>query len=513
MKTPAMITGMLLFMVQSVMAQETVAFWDFNEASGTTASDGSGNSHTITLNGGSNWDPGVLCFDGIDDWGSVPDNESFTFDNALTVRARVKPNTTTGILTIIRHHHQTGETEGWYLRISSGRIDGAVKMDNNIYQVTGTQNLATTEYSDLAMVWSNNVITLYVNGQPDGSKTTSGTGVNSTADITVGRLSNVFDGEYFDGCIDFITVLNYASPPLSPNSTIAMWDFNEESGTTASDGSGNSHTITFNGGSNWDPGVLCFDGIDDWGSVPDNESFTFDNALTVRARVKPNTTTGILTIIRHHHQTGETEGWYLRISSGRIDGAVKMDNNIIQVTGIQNLSTTEYSDLAMVWSNDSLTLYINGQADGSMATSGTGINSRADVTVGRLSNAFDGEYFDGCIDKISVYNYYEESLLGVRDKNKHLISRFKLHQNYPNPFNPETKIGLALPKATHISLVVYDIWGREVSRLIDGYLDPGYHRVIWDGKATNGIEASSGIYLARMITPEFASSIKLVLIK
>ena len=94
-----------------------------------------------------------------------------------------------------------------------------------------------------------------------------------------------------------------------------------------------------------------------------------------------------------------------------------------------------------------------------------------------------------------------------------LPARVALHPTYPIPCNPEITIGVALPKATRVRLVVYDRWGREVSRLIDGYLGAGHSHVVWDGKATNGNKAPSGIYIVRMATPEFTSSIKIVLMK
>ncbi len=94
-----------------------------------------------------------------------------------------------------------------------------------------------------------------------------------------------------------------------------------------------------------------------------------------------------------------------------------------------------------------------------------------------------------------------------------LPEEFALHPNYPNPFNPATTIRFTLPEATHISLVVYDIWGHEVYRLVEGYLEPGNHQVGWRGTYEDGKECPSGIYIVRMVTPEFVRSIKLVKMK
>ena len=87
-------------------------------------------------------------------------------------------------------------------------------------------------------------------------------------------------------------------------------------------------------------------------------------------------------------------------------------------------------------------------------------------------------------------------------------ARYALHQNHPNPFNPVSTIRYELPQAGEILLVVYDILGREVTRLVDGYMEPGYHQVQW-----NGLEFASGIYIVRLVAAEYSKSIKMVLMK
>ncbi|MCH8328627.1 MAG: leucine-rich repeat domain-containing protein, partial [Candidatus Marinimicrobia bacterium] len=90
---------------------------------------------------------------------------------------------------------------------------------------------------------------------------------------------------------------------------------------------------------------------------------------------------------------------------------------------------------------------------------------------------------------------------------------YDLHQNYPNPFNPRSSIRFDLPEATHLELVVYDMMGREVVRLAGGKMPAGSHKVIWDGQDRAGRGVPSGIYIARIVTPGFTKSIKMVLLK
>jgi hypothetical protein len=89
-----------------------------------------------------------------------------------------------------------------------------------------------------------------------------------------------------------------------------------------------------------------------------------------------------------------------------------------------------------------------------------------------------------------------------------LPSRFCLAQNYPNPFNHSTTIAYDLPRAGHVSLRVFDLLGREVSALKDGFVKAGSYRVMFDGSGL-----ASGIYFARMDVGKFSQTKKLMLLK
>ncbi len=102
-------------------------------------------------------------------------------------------------------------------------------------------------------------------------------------------------------------------------------------------------------------------------------------------------------------------------------------------------------------------------------------------------------------------------------------SDFALHPAYPNPFNPSTTIRFDLPEAAEVSLLIYDMLGREVARLVTGRRGPGYHQVTWDGRNAEGRSVPTGLYIARMlvppsggaagVTPAYSHSSKLVLLK
>jgi hypothetical protein len=106
-----------------------------------------------------------------------------------------------------------------------------------------------------------------------------------------------------------------------------------------------------------------------------------------------------------------------------------------------------------------------------------------------------------------------QSMASVQDGEDVLPTGIALHQNYPNPFNPMSTICYELPQASEVSLIVYDILGREVVRLVDGYMEPGTYSVVWNGRGHDGSEVPSGIYITRLVTAEYSKSIKMVYLK
>jgi hypothetical protein len=70
---------------------------------------------------------------------------------------------------------------------------------------------------------------------------------------------------------------------------------------------------------------------------------------------------------------------------------------------------------------------------------------------------------------------------------------------YPNPFNASTLIPVSLPDdVQQVSLVIYDLLGQPVKRLIDGPLRAGAHLIRWDGTDDRGAALSSGVYIYRL---------------
>ena len=84
-----------------------------------------------------------------------------------------------------------------------------------------------------------------------------------------------------------------------------------------------------------------------------------------------------------------------------------------------------------------------------------------------------------------------------------------LHPPFPNPFNTSTVISFEMRDAGEVSLIVYDIQGREIQSLVTGHRSLGYHEVVFDGS-----ELSSGMYFIRLTVDSGQSIVrKVVLMK
>lgn len=89
-----------------------------------------------------------------------------------------------------------------------------------------------------------------------------------------------------------------------------------------------------------------------------------------------------------------------------------------------------------------------------------------------------------------------------------LAATFELGQNYPNPFNPTTQIPFELKEAAEVTLKVFDMTGREVATLVNGYQSAGSHSVAFDGSSL-----ASGTYLYTLKSGDFQFSRTMVLVK
>jgi hypothetical protein len=126
------------------------------------------------------------------------------------------------------------------------------------------------------------------------------------------------------------------------------------------------------------------------------------------------------------------------------------------------------------------------------------------LSVNCLDIDVDGRLLAGTNNGI----YVNDVSSGIDGDDAQAPERFSLHQNYPNPFNASTRISFAIPEAAHVSIVIYDLLGKEIRTLFDGRTDAGETSVLFDAS-----DLSSGVYFYRLKAGEFADTKRLTLIK
>jgi|WetSurMetagenome_2_1015567.scaffolds.fasta_scaffold77821_2 hypothetical protein len=102
------------------------------------------------------------------------------------------------------------------------------------------------------------------------------------------------------------------------------------------------------------------------------------------------------------------------------------------------------------------------------------------------------------------------ALAGTRPPEPVAPQAFELLQNYPNPFNPSTRIAYTVPQSGMVSLVVFDVLGRAVATLADGYHSAGSYSLALDA---NEQGMSSGVYFCRLTMNDTFKMMKMVLMK
>ena len=88
------------------------------------------------------------------------------------------------------------------------------------------------------------------------------------------------------------------------------------------------------------------------------------------------------------------------------------------------------------------------------------------------------------------------------------VTEYDLSQNYPNPFNPSTTIRYQIPEDGMVTLMVYDILGREVKTLVNDFKTKGRYEVTFDAS-----RLASGLYIYEITSGSYKASKKMTLIK
>jgi len=96
----------------------------------------------------------------------------------------------------------------------------------------------------------------------------------------------------------------------------------------------------------------------------------------------------------------------------------------------------------------------------------------------------------------------------VKTGSQSIPERFSLSQNYPNPFNSATIIKYAVPKPCKIQIILYNLLGQQIKRLVDEPKATGIHSV-----QVQSVDLTSGIYFYQLLAGEFFQTKKLIVMR
>jgi hypothetical protein len=126
------------------------------------------------------------------------------------------------------------------------------------------------------------------------------------------------------------------------------------------------------------------------------------------------------------------------------------------------------------------------------------------------SRGMESQWTAGWTEFDPQYAVYDEDAAGVDD----VVASRASSQNYPNPFNPVTNIAYSVQQAGPVTIEVYNISGKLVKTLLNEEINAGVSgTVVWDGTDDHGQKCASGVYFARVNTPELTESHKMVMLK
>ena len=108
----------------------------------------------------------------------------------------------------------------------------------------------------------------------------------------------------------------------------------------------------------------------------------------------------------------------------------------------------------------------------------------------------------------------DQTSLAVRDnENTNISDNYLLKQNFPNPFNSTTQISYELPQNSNVELIIYNILGKEIIKLVNRNQAIGRYNINWNGQNLFGEHMPGGIYLYTLRTKDFTKTRKMLLLR
>jgi len=403
------------------------AEWNFEEHSGTSVKDTSGNSITGTLTSGSYIQGKIGTGINFSGTTTVDFSASNTPDtrNAFTISGWIKPSSLASNLAI----YCTDSSSCLYVT-TTGALTFACA---GTTASSSTSSVTAAAWNHVVMTYDGtSVYNFYINGQYLTSDNSASECNNSASNWKLGYNDGSATASAFSGVMDQFRIYTYERTAAqvawdyNRGAPIARYNMDECTGTTIHDStntyngtltigatgtytsagtcSSGTSTHSWNGGTTGKfNSATALDGTDDYISITDTANLRFDSAAqdySHFAWVK-RTTTGIEYIVSK--EDADNDGWRMMFNSSN---QVVCSEDISDVTSTTAISDTNWHQVGCTISRaGNGQIYIDGKADGSTVSMGSdAMATTSNIAIGTRSYTATN-YFNGLIDEVQLYNY------------------------------------------------------------------------------------------------------------
>lgn len=344
--------------------------------------------------------------------------------NDFTIEFWAYPTDLTGARCWATSADPTYDKQGFWIGTSGTSLYWLVGSGGSSWQVlriVGTVNL--NQWNHIALSRSGNTFRAFIDGVVVDTVTNSVSLTNANNNISVGgRTAGAT--QYSQGYIDDFRLTlgvarygNFTPPtaglstltPVEPyfhNNSLLLHGDGTNGSTTFKDDSINNHTITANGNvqistaqSKFGGSSMYFDGAGDWLQIAQNTSTDLASSdFTIEAWIRPASVSGVNTIFGQWNLSGS--GPMLWLNGANLKLGIYRNGNGSFLTGSTTLSVDTWYHIAVVRSGSTITLFVNGQSDGSYNY--TLSLYTYDTNVGSWRGYSPGRDFEGYIDDFRI---------------------------------------------------------------------------------------------------------------
>lgn len=408
----------------------TMAMWHFDEGSGTTVADSSGNGNTGSFYGTPVWVGGRfkagLRFMTGEEHIVVNDSSSLDMTGNLTVELWLKQLGVSSPAWLLNKANTTNYNDSNYAIWidASNRVCGAIANGTDVQNVTSASSIQPGMWYHVAFTVDGATLKLYINGVLENSSSQLITPASNGQDLLIAARAPT-SLYHFNGTIDEVAIYSRAKSadeiaadanifhwdwgPIAINNNIsAAWHFDEGSGDFGYDSSGNGNIIAFNAtDARWVNGYsgYALELGTQYAVANDSQSLGITNQLTIEAWVKPYTVSPAQTWQTILHKGNNTvENYWLGLQNNEVEfmwtDASQSQHTVI--TSGANVQPNTWSHIAVVFNySDAVRLYVNGsQVESASAAANLQTNEHPLI----IGTALGQWNFSGVIDEVAIYS-------------------------------------------------------------------------------------------------------------